>query len=64
MFRSDHLPRKTNGWLQGLVKNCRLLRMDTLGSLKRIAKVVAVVARFYFPVVSHQFTTHSDSNMR
>jgi hypothetical protein len=36
--------------------------MDTQGSLKRIAVVLAVVAAFDYPVVSRQFIIHSDSD--
>ena len=38
------------------------LRMDTQGSLKRIAVVLAVVAEYHFPTVSRLSIIHSDSN--
>jgi len=38
------------------------LRMDTLGSLKRIAVVLAIVAGYNYPTVSRRSIIHSDRN--
>jgi hypothetical protein len=36
--------------------------MDTLGSLKRIAVVLAIVAGYNYPIISRQSVIHSHSN--
>jgi hypothetical protein len=45
-----------------VIKLAGWLRMDTQGSLKRIAVVFAIVAGFNFLIVSRQFIIHSDSD--
>ena len=60
---SDRLLRKASGrftWIG--YKIAGWLRMDTQGSLKRVAVVLAVVAGYNFPAVSRMSVIHSDSN--
>ena len=60
---SDRLSRKADGRFTRIgYKIAGWLRMDTQGSLKRIAVVLAVVAGCNFPNVSRLSIIHSDSN--
>jgi hypothetical protein len=60
---SDRLLRKASGRFTRIgYKIAGWLRMDTQGSLKRIAVVLAVIAGYHYPTVSHQSIIHSNSN--
>jgi hypothetical protein len=60
---SDRLLRKASGRFTRIgYKIAGWLRMDTQGSLKRVAVVLAVIAGYHYPAVSRQFVIHSDSN--
>jgi len=60
---SDRLLRKASGRFTRIgYKIAGWLRMDTQGSLKRIAVVFAIVAGFNFLIISHQSIIHSDSD--
>ena len=60
---SDRLSRKTDGRFTGICKRIAgRLRMDTLGSLKRVAVVLAIVAGYKYQTVSRRSVIHSHSN--
>lgn len=60
---SDRLLRKANGRFTRIGYTIAgWLRMDTQSSLKRVAVVLAVVAEYNFPAVSHQSIIHSDNS--
>jgi len=60
---SDRLLRKASGRFTRIgYEIAGWLRMDTRGSLKRIAVVLAVVAEYIFPNVLRISIIHSDIN--
>jgi len=60
---SDRLLRKASGRFTRIgYKIADWLRMDTQGSLKRVAVVLAIMAGYHYPNVSRQSVIHSKSN--
>jgi hypothetical protein len=62
-MESDRLSRKADGRFTRICKRIAgMLRMDTLGSLKRITVVLAIVAGYNYPIISRRSVIHSHSN--
>lgn len=60
---SDRLSRKADGRFTWICKKIAgRWRMDTLGSLERIAVFLVIVAGYNFPTVSSRSVIHSHSN--